>query len=240
MRKLVIFAAIIAVTVAIADAQNARTVERFERGVFASRRGDHDTALALFAETSAKIEREGATDRFFAMVHYNIGVSLYHLRRQEEAAAHLERALGYSNRMHARAHYVLGLVRFELGDLGAAERSLRTSIALSTDDAEMWYDLAFVHLAAKDHSSAKKAFAKAADLNAAGAAASRNNLGVLLAMEGKWTDAVLQFERAAAADRTGTAAANLEKCRRYLENASIASTAAELRFAGRRSEATSL
>jgi tetratricopeptide (TPR) repeat protein len=226
--------AIIVTTLLPASAQSLRALELFNKGVAASRSGDHETALARFSDVSSAIEREGASDRFVAAVNFNLGVSLYQLGRPGESIAPLQKALRYSNRMHPRAQYVLGLAQFDLGDLLAAEASFRRSIALSRDDAEAWYDLAFVHLAAKNYYAAKVAFAKAAKLGAAGSAASLNNLGVLLAFEGKLAEASIQFERAAAADRTGVAAANLEKCRRIMDNSSVAN-AAEFRFAARHS-----
>ena len=128
----------------------------------------------------------------------------------------------------------MGLVRFEIGDLDAAGAAFRRSIAQSDNDAEAWYDLAFVHLAAGNSEHAKRAFAKAAKLGASGSAASLNNLGVLLAREGKLVDATLQFEKAAAIDRTGIALANLDKCKRLMDNSSIAGAAAELRLVPRR------
>ena len=232
MRSIFIFAIIITTSV-FANAQSLRALDLFNKGVQAAREGDNQAALAHFTATHAAIEREGAADRFFAKVHYDLGVTLYELRRPSEAAAHLEKALRFSNRMYPKAQYVMGLVRYELGDLDAAEAAFRRSIALSDNDAEAWYDLAFVHLAANDNENAKRAFAKAAKLGAAGAAASLNNLGVLLAREGKLADAVLKFEKAAAVDRTGIALANLERCKRLMDNSSIAG-AAELRFVSRR------
>ena len=233
MRSVFIFAIIITTSV-FANAQSLRALELFNKGVEASKKGDIEAALAHFTATHAAIEREGATDRFFAKVHYDLGVTLYELRRPGEAASHLEKALRFSNRMHPKAEYVMGLVRFDLGDLDAAETAFRRSIALSQNDAEAWYDLAFVHLAANDDENAKRAFAKAAKLGAAGAAASLNNVGVLLAREGKLADAALEFEKAATIDRTGIALANLDKCKRLMDNSSIAGAAAVLRFAPRR------
>ncbi len=233
MRPILIFAIIITTSV-FANAQSTRALAHFNKGVEASKKGDNKAALEHFTATYTSIEREGATDRFFATVHYDLGVTLYELRRPKDAVEHLEKALRFSNRMHPRAQYVMGLVRFDLGDLDAAETAFRRSIALSQDDAEAWYELAFVHLAANDNENAKRAFAKAAKLGAAGAASSRNNLGVLLAREGKFAAAAIEFEKASTLDRSGIALANLDKCKRLMENSSIAEAAAELRFVPRR------
>lgn len=235
MRSIFILALIITTT-ALVNGQSPRTTEMLNSGIAAAKLGDHGTALARFTEVHGRIEHEGASGRFFALTHYNLGVSLYHRRQLPEAIGHLEKALRFSNQMHPRAHYLMGLIRFELEDIEGAERSLRRSIALSADDAEAWYDLAFVHLAAKDHEAAKKAFSRAAKLGASGSAASLNNLGVLLAMEGRIAAAMIEFEKAAAADGTGIALENLEKCRRLADNPSVADAAtAGLRLAARRS-----
>ena len=234
MRSIFILA-IIVVTSSFANAQSHRTMDLFNKGIAASTGGNYETALARFNEVHLRIEREGGSDRFFALTHYNLGVSFYHNRRLAEALEHLDKALRFSKQMYPQAHYLIGLIRFELDDLSGAEKSLRRSIALSADDAEAWYDLAYVYLAEKDNEAAKNAFEKAAKLGASGAAASLNNLGVLLALEGKLADAVLKFEKAAAADRTGVALVNLEKCRRFMDNSSVAGTANEFRFAARRS-----
>lgn len=234
MRSIFIFVIIIAASV-LANAQSLGALELFEKGVEASNKGNDATALTEFTRVRTAIEREGAADRFAAKVYFNIGVSLYRIRRPAEAVPQLEKALRYANQMHAGAQYVLGLAQLDLGDLPAAECSLLRAIALSTDDAEAWYDLAFVYLAEKRNGAAKRAFTKAAKLGAAGTGASLNNLGVLLAIEGNLTEAAIEFEKAAQIDRTGIALANLEKCRRFMDNSSIAMAASEFRFAGRRS-----
>jgi tetratricopeptide (TPR) repeat protein len=227
--------AIIIITAAVGGAQSPHTTKTFDHGVKSAKIGDHETALIRFTEVHARIEREGATSRFFAQTHYNLGVSHYHRRNLAEAMAHLEKALRFSNQMHPRAYYLMGLIRFELDDLAGAEKSPRRSIALSAEDAEAWYDLAYVHLAANDHPAAKKAFAKAVELGASGSAASLNNIGVLLAIEGRYVEAMIEFEKAAAADSTGIAVANLEKCRRFVDNSTAANApTVEFRFAARR------
>jgi tetratricopeptide (TPR) repeat protein len=233
MRSIFIFAIIITTSVFV-SAQSTGALEFFNKGVEAARKGDNEAALAHFNATHAAIERDGAADRFFAAVHYDIGATLYKLRRPSEAVDHLDKALRFSKRMNPQAHFVLGLVQFDLGDLEAARTAFRSSIALSQDDAEAWYHLGYVHLAANDTEAARKAFAKAAKLGAVGSSASRNNLGVLLALDGRLKDAMNEFEKAAMDDPTGIALVNLEKCRRLMDNSPVATAGADLRFAPRR------
>ena len=232
MRSIFIFAIIITNSIFV-SAQTTSALEFFNNGLEATKKGDNEAALVHFNATHAAIERDGAADRFFATVHYDLGATLYKLRRPSEAVNHLDKALRFSKQMHPHAHFVMGLLKFDLGDLKAAQAAFRNSIALSQDDAEAWYHLGFVHLAANDTEAARKAFAKAAKLGAVGSTESRNNLGVLLALDGKMNDAVKQFEKAAMDDPTGIAQANLEKCRRLMDNSPVAG--AELRFAPRHS-----
>lgn len=232
MRSIFIFAIIITTSVFV-NAQSTSALEFFNKGVEASKKGDNEAALAHFNAAHAAIERDGAADRFFATVHYDLGATLYKLRRPSEAVVHLDRALRFSKQMHPHAHFVMGILQFDLGNLKAARAAFRSSIALSQDDAEAWYHLGYVELAANETEAAKKAFAKAAKLGAVGAAASRNNLGVLLALDGTLADAADEFEKAAMDDPTGIALANLEKCRRSMDNSP--GPGAELHFAPRRS-----
>ena len=75
----------------------------FEAAVADSRRGENIDALDGFKRTLAIIERDAASEAFTAKVHFNVGVTLYHLRMLSESAVHLEKALGYSKQRHAKA-----------------------------------------------------------------------------------------------------------------------------------------
>jgi tetratricopeptide (TPR) repeat protein len=109
MRSFVLLAVLILLPSAI-NAQSTEALQTFEKAVAESRRGDHAEALEGFEKTISLIERDNASDIFFAKVHYNAGASLFHLDRDFESAAHLEKALSYAKGRHAKAYYVLGLI----------------------------------------------------------------------------------------------------------------------------------
>ncbi|HQU92077.1 MAG TPA: tetratricopeptide repeat protein, partial [Pyrinomonadaceae bacterium] len=94
-------------------------------------------------------------------VHYNAGVSLYHLDRTFESAAHLEKALNYAKGRYAKAYYVLGLIGLESNDLETAEKSLKSAASLDNRNGEVWYDLSRVYVALNEPAKAKRAYDKA-------------------------------------------------------------------------------
>ena len=160
MRSFVPFAVIILLPIFVA-AQSTDALQAFDSAVADSRSGDHAAALDKFEKTLSIIERDEASDTFFAKVHYNAGVSLYHLDRAFESAAHLEKALTYAKGRHAKSFYVLGLIGLESNDLDLAEKSLRTAALLDNRNGDAWYDLSRVYAALNEPAKARRAFQKA-------------------------------------------------------------------------------
>ena len=161
MRSFLLVAALILFPI-ITNAQSTEALQVFETAVAESRRGEHIDALDGFKRTLAIIEREAASEVFTAKVHYNIGVTLYQLRMLSESAVHLERASAYSKQRHAKAHYVLGLVRLEANDIDNAQESLKSAVVLDNRNGDAWYDLGRAYLALNETEKARRAFAKAA------------------------------------------------------------------------------
>lgn len=160
MRTFLFIAALIFLP-AFANAQSTEALQVFEKAVAESRRGDHIEALDGFKRTLAIIERDAASDAFAAKVHYNIGVTLYHLRMLSASAEHLEKALAYAKNRHARAFYVLGLARLEMNDAESAEESLKSAVVLDNKNGDAWYDLGRAYLMLNETEKAKRSFAKA-------------------------------------------------------------------------------
>lgn len=160
MRSFVLLAVFILLA-SFSSAQSTEALQAFEKAVSGSRQGDHAQALDGFKTTLAIIERDHSSDAFFAKVHYNAGVSLYHLDREFEAAAHLETALRYAKGRYAKAYYVLGLIGLESNDLKLAERALRSAATLDNRNGELWYDLSRVYVALDEPQKAKRAFTRA-------------------------------------------------------------------------------
>lgn len=160
MRSFVLFAVLVLLPI-FTSAQSTEALEVFGKAVAESRKGNHSEALSGFESTLAIIERDHASDAYFAKVHYNAGVSLYHLDRAFESAAHLEKALSYAKGRHAKALYLLGVIGLESNDLPLAEKALRNSAALDSRDGAAWYDLSRVYVALDEPAKAKRAFQKA-------------------------------------------------------------------------------
>jgi tetratricopeptide (TPR) repeat protein len=146
---------------AAASAQSTRALQTFESGMKASEAGDHTAALSKFMRTLHLIERENASEKFFAKVHYNLGVSNYHLRYYQAARTDFEKALGFGRGSYEKASYALGLTLFESRDLVNAERSLRKTVILNHRNGDAWLDLANVYTALGNESKARRAHAKA-------------------------------------------------------------------------------
>ncbi len=160
MRSFVLLAVLILLPV-LTNAQSTDALQMFEKAVAESREGDHAKALSGFESTLAITERDHSSDAFVAKVHYNAGVSLYHLHRPFESAVYLEKALGYAKGRHAKAYYLLGLINMESNDLVRAEISLRNAAALDNRNGDAWYDLSRVYVALDEPAKAKRAFDKA-------------------------------------------------------------------------------
>src|SRR5687768_15608569 len=160
MRSFVLFAVLMLLPV-FTNAQSTDALQTFEKAVAASREGNHAEALSRFESTLTIIERDHSSDAFFAKVHYNAGVSLYHLDRTFEAAIHLEKALRYTKGRHAKAFYLLGVIGLESNDLGLAEKALSNAVALDNRNGEAWYDLSRVYVALDEPVKAKRAYDRA-------------------------------------------------------------------------------
>ena len=160
MRSLVLLAVLVLLPM-FTNAQSTDALQSFATAVAESRDGDHAKALAGFERTLTILERDSSSDAFFAKVHYNAGVSLYHLDRTFESAAHLEKALGYAKGRYAKAYYVLGLIGLESNDLESAEKSLKSAASLDNRNGDAWYDLSRVYVALDQPVKAKRAYDKA-------------------------------------------------------------------------------
>src|SRR5215207_4976264 len=101
MRSFVLFAVLIVLPI-FTNAQSTDALHEFGKAVAQSREGNHSEAFGGFETTLAILERDHSSDAFFAKVHYNAGVSLYHLDRTFESAIHLEKALSYAKGRHAK------------------------------------------------------------------------------------------------------------------------------------------
>ncbi len=160
MRSFILLSVLILLPV-FTNAQSTEALQVFEKAVVESREGNHALALSGFENTLAIVERDQASDAFFAKLHYNAGVSLYHLDRTFESAAHLEKALSYARNRHAKVFYLLGVIGLESKDLTLARTALRDAVSLDSRHGAAWYDLSRVYVALDEPGKAKRAFEKA-------------------------------------------------------------------------------
>ncbi|MET0752311.1 MAG: tetratricopeptide repeat protein, partial [Pyrinomonadaceae bacterium] len=170
--------------------------QAFENGISAAQSGKYETALVDFRKSLAFSRNEDAGNDFLARVHFNIGVSLYRLQRNEEAVAEYELAIKLSEKSYEKAFYALGMAQSELENWQAAEHAFLEAIRLNRRNGEAWFDLAFVYLARKNFDAAKQAFQKSIEYKSVDASIGHNNLGVIFALNGDLPSAVKEFETA--------------------------------------------
>lgn len=190
----------------------------FTLGNEAARNGRYEEAIEKYREAIINVGPYGQNDIFLARNYSNIGVCQYRLDRFEEAVSSLNTAVRLSNGRYAHAHYALGMTYISMGRTAEAEKSLLKSLRLETQDGEAWFDLAVVMLLKKDVQAVEKAFERSIRFGTRASAQAHNDLGVLLAGRGRWSDAVKHFSAAVESSR-GTlseAVRNLEISKRSL------------------------
>lgn len=194
--KRVIFS-IFVILSALVFSVSAQTAARqmFEKGIKSAQSGEYETALADFKKSLASAENEETNDGFLAKIHFNIGVSLYRLRRNREAVAAYEQAIRL-NGNYEKAFYALGMAHSELENWLDARRAFLEAIRLNKRNGETWFDLAFVYLAEKNFETAKTAFQNSIEYKSIDSAVGHNNLGVIFALSGDFPAAVKEFETA--------------------------------------------
>lgn len=188
-----IFIIISAFTLGV-PAQTA-TRQWFEKGVKSAQAGKYEAALVDFKKSLVFAASENADVEFLAKIRFNIGVSLYRLRRNSEAAAEYEQAVKL-NGDYEKAFYALGMARSELENWQEAESAFLEALRVDRRNGETWFDLAFVYLARKNFEAARAAFQKSIDYKSVDSSVGHNNLGVIFALNGDLPSAVREFEAA--------------------------------------------
>jgi tetratricopeptide (TPR) repeat protein len=93
------------------------------------------------------------------LARYNLALVLKRVDRLPEAVEELERALAIEPR--PEAHYTLGIIRWQQGDLERAARALREAVARDPQYAEAHYSLGAVLKARGEHAAAVDALRRA-------------------------------------------------------------------------------
>lgn len=220
MRQIIFSVFIIVSALIVGVRAQTVTQQIFDKGIKAAAAGQFETALVNFKASLGFAAGDSVKDDFLAKIHFNIGVCLYRLERNPEAVAELEEAVKLSRGDYEKAFYALGMAQTDLKNWRAAERAFLEAIRLNNRNGETWLDLAFVYLAEKNYESARDAFQKAIEFKSVDSSVGRNNLGVILAMNGDFPGAAREFERAVkdSGGKLKVAERNLQFCRQLAQN----------------------
>jgi Flp pilus assembly protein TadD len=192
--KRIIFSIFVILSALVFSVSAQTTQAAFEKGMKLAQSGKYETALAEFQTSLAFAGSDETKNEFLAKIHFNIGVCLYQLKQNAQAAPEFEQAVKLSSGDYEKAFYALGMTQAELKNWQAAEQAFRGAIALNKRNGEAWFDLAFVYLANNDYDSARNAFQKSIELKSVASSIGHNNLGVILAINGDVASAVKEFE----------------------------------------------
>lgn len=218
MRKLPFLFIIVFALVGGGAAQTVR--QSFEEGTRAAQNAEYEKALENYRKAFLYTESEKTGDEFQARIHFNIGVCLFHLKQNADAAREFNRAIALSNRGYQKAFYVLGMAQAKLKNWRKAESAFRAAVKLKKDDAEAWFDLGLVLLEEKDFRAAEKAFQNSIRYKTVAVADAHNNIGVIYALRGDFISAEKEFETALLESKgaSGVARNNLQFCKAYKQN----------------------
>ncbi len=201
------------------SAQSTLTKQNFESGVNFANKGEFKTALPYFQTSLEHAQSESANQFLLAKIHFNIGVCLYRLKNQADAVVEFERAIELHPK-YEKAFYALGMAQFEIKKLLESERAFLGAINLNKQNGEAWFDLAFVYLVRKDYDGAKIAFENSVKFKSVSSAIGRNNIGVIFALNGDFTSAIDEFEKAIyeSSGKLIVSKRNLQFCKTYKQN----------------------
>jgi Flp pilus assembly protein TadD len=217
------------------SAQDTPLVKRaFADGTKLAQNAQYEPALENYRRAIVFSESEKIEKDFLARIHFNAGVCLFHLRRNNEAIAEFDQAINLSGGAYQKAFYALGMAQTKLKNWQKAEAAFRDAVSLKRTDAEAWFDLGMVLIERKNFAAARSAFENALKYKSVAATDARNNIGVILALAGDLAAAEKEFETALAEAKgesaiTLRARNNLRFCRLY-KQAKLTSTPAKFEF----------
>jgi len=114
------------------------------------------------AQAISSFRRALELDSRHTLAQYNLALVLKRADRAPEAIAVLQRALEIEPR--AEAHYTLGVIYFQQGDLDRAARALGAAVAAEPRYAEAHYTLGAVLAARRDWAKATESLRRAVEL----------------------------------------------------------------------------
>ncbi len=201
------------------------TATAFERGIRRASAGQFEVALEDFRKAMESSGAEPITDATRSRIHFNAGACLYRLGRFVEAGSEFSRSIRLDP-TYEKAFYSLGMTEAELGNWQTSADAFEAALRLNKRNGETWFDLAYSYLALERNEDAERAFRNSIRFGTRDSPISHNNIGVLMALNGRTRDAIREFETALELSNGALAVAdeNLRFCR---------SSAASLSFAER-------
>src|SRR5688500_10426392 len=188
------------------NAQPADAKSALQRGDVFVAQEQYKSAIEEYSKVSSR-----AGDAY-ARAIYNIGVCHYELWQTEEAILFYKRAIELRQGNYPRASYALGVALEDQGKLDEAKLAYQQAM---NSFAPAIHRLGLLEANAGDFKKAAALFRDAASREGQHVAASRNNLGVMLARLGFLKEAEKEFEIALkeTKGRFDDAAHNLKLCR---------------------------
>jgi Tfp pilus assembly protein PilF len=201
------------------SAQSFTVRQTFESAMLSAKSREFEMALTQFQTALSLAKKENANRIFLAKIYFNIGVCLYQTKQQAAAVSEFERAILLAPD-YEKAFYALGMAHFELKNLRESERAFLNALRSNDRNGETWFDLAFVYLAQENFDLAQTAFENSVKFKSVSSAVGRNNLGVIFALRGDFSSAIVQFEKAIneSNGQLTVSKQNLQFCKTYKQN----------------------
>ena len=219
MRILSIIFSIVWATMSV-SAQTPTFRQLFDEGTHKAQTGNYENAVEYYQKAVVLSPNEKMEANFLARIHFNLGVCLFHLQRNDEAVEELTEAINLRQGKYQKAFYALGMAHGAMKNWQAGETAFRQAVALKNNDGEAWFDLALVLLEEKDFDAATAAFQNAVNYKSIGSADAHNNLGVIYALKNDFPAAEKEFKTALIKSNGKSIEAqnNLQFCKLYKQN----------------------
>jgi len=213
----IIFSVVLAMSV---SAQTPSVQQAFDEGTQKAQTRNYKNAIEYYQKAVLLSQNGKMNNDFLARIHFNLGVCLFHLRRNSEAVKELTEAINLRRGKYQKAFYALGMAHGAMKNWQTAKTAFRQAVALKHNDGEAWFDLALVLLEEKDFDAAETAFQNAVKYKSIGSADAHNNLGVIYALRNNFSAAEKEFKTALIESngKSFEAQNNLQFCKLYKQN----------------------
>jgi tetratricopeptide (TPR) repeat protein len=174
---------------AVAVGQGRDSADHLAFGNLAYLRGQYQLAITEYNQVLSEIGGNRST------AHYNIGVCYQHMERLNEAADHYEAAIEMREGRYPVASYALGVTLEGLGRLEEAKQAFQQAIRASGgSNSAATFEIGLISQAQGDLAAAARAYKDAIPASSGRNAAScHNNLGIVLAISGEYSQAEREF-----------------------------------------------